>query len=90
MLVNFYKKFYKKRSATLRPITTLTSNKVKFLWTKECEEAFKKMKAIMAEQTLARLPDYTKRFDVHTDASDKQIGGAISQEEIPLAYFLVN
>ena len=86
-LVNFYKKFYKERSATLGPITVLTGNKVKFKWTNECEKAFRKMKSIMAERTLVKLPDYNKKFDVHTDASDKQIGGAISQEGSPLAYF---
>ena len=86
-LVNFYKKFYKERSKTLAPITALTGKGIKFNWTKECEQAFIKMKAIMAENTLVSLPTYGEEFEIHTDASDYQIGGCVSQKGKPLAFF---
>ena len=38
------------------------------------------MKSIMAQDTLVSLPQYGQEFTVHTDASDKQIGGIISQD----------
>ena len=33
------------------------------------------------------FPDFTKNFDVHTDASDYQMGGAVSQDGKPIAFF---
>ena len=72
---------------TLAPITALTGKDVKFVWSKECDNAFKRMKAIMAEQTMVTLPQYNRPFDVQTDASKKQIGAYISQEGKPLAFF---
>ena len=86
-LVNFYKKFYKERSVTLVPITNLKDKNVKFVWTKECESAFERMKAIMAENTMVSLPNYVKPFEVHTDASNKLIGACVSQESKPIASF---
>ena len=55
-------------------------------WTRECQEAFEDLKgAIMADPVLA-LPDHAKPFEVHTDASDYAIGGALMQEGHPIAY----
>jgi hypothetical protein len=41
----------------------------KMEWTPECQEAFDQMKAIMAKETLVTFPDFTKEFEIHTDAS---------------------
>ena len=79
-LVNFYKKFYKGKSKTLAPFYHLTKNGIKFDCTPECEKAFQEMKSIMTQDTLVSLPQYGQEFTVHTDASDKQIGGIISQD----------
>ena len=46
----------------------MTSSNVKFEWTKEHEEAFSKMKKIMARETLLAFPDFNKSFEIHTDA----------------------
>ena len=72
---------------TLAPITALTGKDVKFVWSKECDNVFKRMKEIMAEQTMVTLPQYNKPFDVQTDASKKQIGACIFQEGKLLAFF---
>jgi hypothetical protein len=36
---------------------------------------------------MLRFPDFTKPFEIHTDASHTQLGGVISQEGKPLAFF---
>jgi hypothetical protein len=56
----------------------MTSAKVKWKWTPECQEAFEQMKALIAKETLVTFPDFTKEFEIHTDASKLQLGACIS------------
>jgi hypothetical protein len=57
-------------------------------WADEMQKAFDKMRSLMAADALAAYPDHNKWFDVHTDASDFQLGACIIQERRPVAYFL--
>merc|ERR1712020_460572 len=41
----------------------------------------------MAEEILLKFPDFTKPFVIHTDASNYQLGGVISQDNHPIAYY---
>ena len=45
------------------------------------------MKALMARETLATFPDFTKQFEIHTDASKLQLGACISQGGKPVAFY---
>ena len=45
------------------------------------------MKQIIAQETILALPDYTKPFQIYTNASDYQFGGVIQQEGKPLAFY---
>ena len=42
---------------------------------------------MVAQDTMLVHPIFSKAFVVHTDASDLQIGGVVSQDEKPLGYF---
>jgi hypothetical protein len=65
----------------------MTSAKVKWKWTPECQGSFEKMKAIMAKETQVTFPDFTKEFEIHTDASKLQLGACISQGGEPVAFY---
>ncbi|KAK3031398.1 hypothetical protein RJ639_037396 [Escallonia herrerae] len=52
-------------------------------WSKECQSAFSTMKCAMSEDPVLALPDVSKSFEVHTDASDFALG---MQECHPVAY----
>jgi hypothetical protein len=52
------------------------------------QQAFYKMRLLMAADALAAYPDHNKRSDICTDASDFQFGACIIQEGRPVAYFL--
>ena len=41
-LINYYRDMWPQRAAILAPINALTSEKVPFKWTKECQESFEK------------------------------------------------
>ena len=74
-MVNFYKNMWPKRSTILSPLTDLTGKCTKFSWGEVQQKAFEKMKYLMSQGALLAFPDFTKKFILHTDASDLQIGG---------------
>ncbi len=51
------------------------------------QQAFDKMRLLMAANARTAYPDDNKRFNVYTDASDFQLGACIIQEGRPVAYF---
>ena len=88
-LVNYYKKLYHHRSHILEPLTRISSSKSKFSkgWGPEQDAAFARIKSLMARQVLLHFPDFSKPFDVYTDASDYQLGGVIVQNGFPVAFY---
>ena len=76
------------RSHLLALLTpAMTSAKVKWKWTSEHQESFDEMKALMAREKLVALPNFTKGFEIHTDASRLQLGACISQGGKPVAFY---
>ena len=51
------------------------------------QEAFDKMRLLMAADTLCAYPDHNKRFDIYTDLSNYQMGVCIMQEGHPITYY---
>jgi hypothetical protein len=87
-MVNYYCDMWPLRSHLLAPfLSSMTSAKVKWKWTPECHDSFEKMNAIMSKETLVTFPDFTKEFEIHTDASKLQLGACISQGGKPVAFY---
>lgn len=92
-LIQYYRDLWPRRSHILSPIVELTkgySKKKKHLkikWTEECDKAFNEMKNIIAKETILAFPNFKKKFTIYTDASDKQLGAVIMQENRPLAFY---
>jgi hypothetical protein len=78
-MVNFYRDLYPKRAATLAPLTDLCGQKKKFTWAADQEQAFQQIKELLAQDTMLTYPQFDKPFVVYTDASEKQLGGVITQ-----------
>ena len=76
-----------KRSHIIQTLTVLTSHKVKFKWTKLEQKAFDDIKNSVYQDTLLAYPDFNRRFDIHTDASDYQLGEVIIQNGKPIAFY---
>ena len=88
-MVQYYRDLWPKRSHILQPFTEVSSGKKgkRIQWTPELESAFKAVKKMVCQETLLNYPDWSKPFDIHTDASDYQLGAVISQDKKPIAFF---
>lgn len=56
-------------------------------WNTGAIEALTRIKEICAKDTLLFYPNFSKTFDIHTDASEYQMGGVISQQGRVIAYW---
>jgi RNase H-like domain found in reverse transcriptase len=45
------------------------------------------LKQLLAKQVVLAYPDFSKPFDIYTDAPAKQIGAVIQQQNRPLAFY---
>ena len=52
------------------------------------DEAFTQAKNMISQEVFLTYPDWTSLFCVHTDALDKQLGAAISQNNKPIAFLV--
>ena len=76
-----------RQSEVLAPLSKLQSKKVKFQWTDTEQEAFEKMKRIISKDALLSCPNFNKPFTIYTDASHTQLGGVITQDDRPIAFY---
>ena len=88
-MVQYYSDLWPRRSHILQPFTDLSSGPKgkKIKWTDELEKAFNEVKQMVCKETLLNYPDWNKPFEIHTDASDYQLGAVISQDGKPIAFF---
>ena len=76
-----------RRSEVLTPLTALVSKNAKWQWTDAEQNAFDTMKRIISREVLLSYPDFSKPFEIHTDASHTQLGAVISQDSQPIAFY---
>jgi RNase H-like domain found in reverse transcriptase len=85
--VNFYRQLWYHRSYVILPLAELTSEKAKLNWGPTQKEAFQWIRNTIARQVQLKYPNFSKPFDIYTDASDNQLGAVISQNRWPVAFY---
>ena len=68
------------------PLTQLTKKDEAFTWSELRDQAFNKVKEILANEPLLKLPNFEKTFEVIVDACGQGIGGILQQEHHPIVY----
>jgi len=99
-MVQYYRDMWVKRSEMLAPLSDLVAecgetkttkkNKVKkapWKWDPIHQAAFDCVKATIAKEVVLAYPDFSKPFEIYTDASTLQLGAVITQDNRPIAFF---
>jgi len=91
-MAGYYRKFCPNFSDIACPLTGLLSKNVKYIWTGDCDNGFKKIKAILISEPVLIAPDFQKQFKLAVDASDIGCGAVLMQEsddgiDHPISYF---
>ncbi len=56
-------------------------------WDEVRQIIFDNVKATIARDVVLAYPDYSKEFEIYTDASSKQLGAVITQGNKPITFF---
>ncbi len=99
-MVQYYPDMWAKHSEMLAPFSNLVGecgetkttrknkvNKKPWHWNSIHQIAFDNVKTIIAKEVVLAYPDFTKPFEIYTDASTKQLRAVITQENGPIAFF---
>jgi hypothetical protein len=89
-----------KRSEMLAPLTDLVgecgqtkatkkndAKKKPWKWESIHQQLLDNVKATVAKEVVLAYPDFTKPFEIYTDASTTQLGAVITQGNRPIAFF---
>ena len=76
-LCSYYRKYVKNFAQIARPLHKLCEKASKFIWTEECEIAFKRLKEALTSPPILAYPVPGCKFILDTDASDCAVGGSL-------------
>ncbi|KAJ0828513.1 putative nucleotidyltransferase, Ribonuclease H [Helianthus annuus] len=85
-ITGYYRPFVPQYAHIATPLTDILKAK-EFLWNDKAETAFTTLKTHMQNLITLALPDFSKLFDLTTDASGYAIGAVLSQNNRPIAFF---
>ena len=77
----FWRRFVKDFARIAVPLHDLL-NKPEFVWSSQCDSAFKQLKEMLCSSVTLKLPDRQGRFIVSCDASDKAVGFVLEQSDV--------
>ncbi len=96
----YYRDLWARMSDMLAPLTSLVgkwgqtkttkakgTKKVPWHWDEVHQRAFDHVKATIAKDVALVFRDYSKVFEMYTDASSKQLGTVITQDNRPIVFF---
>ncbi|MCO5597213.1 hypothetical protein L7F22_051289 [Adiantum nelumboides] len=85
-ITGWYRIFVKDYVLIAAPLTNLLKKGMRIDWKAEHEASFSELKGYLVSSPILKLPDFSKEFEVVTDASGLALGGVLTQEGRPVAY----
>lgn len=87
-LIGFYRRFIKNFAKIVSPLTRCLKKDAKIDPTNpEFITAFQHCKELLCNAPILAYPDFTKNFTLTTDASNVAVGGVLSQQNKPIAFY---
>ena len=77
----FYRRFIKDFSTISRPLCRLLQKEMTFVFDRECQEAFDKLKELLTSAPIMMPPDWSLPFELMCDASDYAVGAVLGQRK---------
>ena len=78
-LCNYYRRFVQQFSCIAQPLFVLLAKDVRYIWSEECEKAFRDLKNALTSYPVLKIIDPKKPLKAYTDASGLAIGGILTQ-----------
>jgi hypothetical protein len=85
-LAGYYRQFIPDFSRIAKPMTELLKKGVKFVWSDECDKAFRTLREHLTSAPVLTQPDMSKPFEVFCDASGTGPGCVLMQENRVIVY----
>jgi hypothetical protein len=85
-LAGYYRKFVRNFTILERPLNDLVKKGTLFVWTSVHSSAFSAIKEALVIAPVLPLPNFSKQFQIQTDASDMGVGVVLLQEGHPQAF----
>jgi hypothetical protein len=79
-LVGYYRRFIPNFSKISKPITELLKKDTKYVWSKDCDEAFQTLKKLLTTSPVLVQPDIAKPFNIYCNASGTSLRCVLMQE----------
>ncbi|XP_033363072.1 uncharacterized protein LOC117241209 [Bombus vosnesenskii] len=88
-LAGYYRRFIPDFPKVAKPLIQLLKKDTPFKWTENQENAFNNLKTVLVTKPILQYPDFSKPFNLTTDASGYAISGVLSQgpigKDLPIA-----
>lgn len=81
-LAGYYRKFIPNFSKIAKPLTELLGKNTPFVWNQKTDEAFITLKDLLTSEPLLQYPDFTKPFELTTDASNEALGAISAKVQL--------
>ncbi|EFO93101.1 hypothetical protein CRE_10000 [Caenorhabditis remanei] len=78
-MAGFFRKFIPNFSEIAEPLTRLTRKEKNFVWDRDQQESFEKLRTALIAEPILGFPDYDKPFHIFCDASSVAQGAALMQ-----------
>ena len=84
--IRYVRRCIKNLNQIATPLTNLIKGSQTFCWSEREQHAFEQLKKVVCAQPVLQLPNFSRPFEIHTDAFDFAYGVVLMQNGHPIAY----